>query len=141
MFLYLCGALRQQRRLRLPLGELSHPWQPAGHPEPQTGPAGWTLRQAPGRGELVLTGAGPLANPGHAGRGAGPEAVAVERKTVGDRRKEILGDFQAMKEVAQQEVITRRKEREGTKCCDVYEGINGGSLGGEALRPNQRDGK
>lgn len=53
-------------------------------------------------------GVGPLANPAHAGRGAGPEAVAVEMKA--EKRREAekerdLGDLQAVKEAASQEVI------------------------------------
>lgn len=106
--MYLCGALRRRQRRLLPLGALSHPWQPAGPPKPRTGPAGQTLRQAPGRGGAVLMGVGPLANPAHAGRGAGPEAVAVEMKA--EKRREAekerdLGDLQAVKEAASQEVI------------------------------------
>lgn len=80
VFLYLCGALQRQRLLLPPLGALSHPWQPAVPRELRRGPAGRTLRQVPGRGGADLMGVGPLANPGHAGRGAGPEAAAVERK-------------------------------------------------------------
>lgn len=87
--LYLCGALQQRRRL-LPLGELSHPWRPTEPPEPQTRPAGWILRQAPGQGGAVLMGVGPLANPGHAGRGAVPEAAAIQRE--GRRGKTEKGD-------------------------------------------------
>lgn len=87
MFLYLCGALQQRRPRLLPLGVLSHPWQPAGPPELRTGPAGRTLLRAPGQGGPVLTGVGPQANPGHAGRGAGPEAAAAERKNRRGNRK------------------------------------------------------
>lgn len=106
MFLYLCGAQQQQLLLPLPLDALSHPWQPAEPPELQRGPTGQTRPQAPGQGGADLMGEGPLANPGHAGRGAGPEAVAVERKNrrekkeQGDRRKRDLGDLQALQEVA-----------------------------------------
>lgn len=87
MFLYLCGALQRQQRLLLPLGELSHPWQLAEPPEPRTGPAGRTLRRAPGRGEAVLMGEGPFANPGHAERGAELEAAAAGRENRGSNRK------------------------------------------------------
>lgn len=94
MFLYLCGALRQRRQQLLLLDVPSHPWQPAGPQELQTGPRGRTLRRAPGWGGAVLMGVGPLANPGHAGRGAGPGAAAVEkrdakRKERGDKEGEI----------------------------------------------------
>lgn len=116
MFLYLCGGLQQQQRPPLPLGVLSHPWQPAGPLEPPTGPGVQTLRRAPGRDGAVLMGVGPLADPGHAGRGAGPGAAAVgrnrrdrTRKERGDRRQRDLGDLNALEEVAHQEVINRKK--------------------------------
>jgi len=80
VLLYLCGAPRRRQRRRLPPGELAHLWQPAEPPERQTAPASWTPPPAPARGGTVLTGEGPSANPEHAERGAGPGAVAVERK-------------------------------------------------------------
>lgn len=111
--LYLCGGLQQRQQLPPPLGVLSHPWQPAGHPEPPTGRADQTLRRVPGQDGAVLMGVGPLANPGHAGRGAGPGAAAAgrnrNRKEREDRRKRDLGDLKALEEVAHQEVINRKK--------------------------------
>lgn len=88
VFLYLCGGLQQQQRPPLPLGVLSHPWQPAGPLEPPTGPEVQTLRRAPGRDGAVLMGVGPLADPGHAGRGAGPGAAAVGSNRRDRKRKE-----------------------------------------------------
>ena len=88
VLLYLCGVLQRQQRLLLPLDALSHPWQPAEPPELRRGPAGQILRQVPGQGGADLMGEGPLANPGHAGRGAEPEAVAVERKNRRGKKSE-----------------------------------------------------
>lgn len=114
MFLYLCGALQQQRRQQLPLGEPSHPWQPAEPPEPRTGPTVQTLRQAPGRGGSVLMGVGPLANPGHAGRGAGPGAVAVERKDIVERkeRRKIWVTYKHWRKWLTRKWSSGRKDRE-----------------------------
>ena len=114
VFLYLCGALQQQQQRPLPLGEPSHPWQPAEPPEPQTGPAVQTLRQAPGRGGAVLMGVGPLANPGHAGRGAGPGAVAVEREDIVERkeRRKIWVTYKHWRKWLTRKWSSGRKERE-----------------------------
>lgn len=75
-------------------------------------------------------GVGRLANPGRAGRGAGPEAAAAHGKmntnpeSKRERKDERnLGDLQGVEEVVSLEVIKkkkRRKEEEGTNCCDVH---------------------
>lgn len=85
---YLCGGLQQRRRQLLLRGAPAHPWQPAGRPEPQRGPVSRTLPLVSGWGEAVLMGVGQLANPGHAGRGAGLEAAAREEGGEGAREKE-----------------------------------------------------
>lgn len=82
---------------------LARLWQPVGRLELQTRPVGQTLHQGSGQGGGVLMGVGPLANPGHAGRDAEPEAVAADRKhkIKGEREREEtekrdLGDLKAM---------------------------------------------
>lgn len=115
---------RRRRRRRLPRGELSHPWQRAGHPKRQTRPGGRTRCWGPGWGGAVLMGVGPLANPGRAGKGAELEAAAITRNTKKQkkRRQKYLGDLQAQAYftgIDREE--EKRKEKKGTNCCDVHE--------------------
>lgn len=94
-------------------------------------------------------GVGPLANPGHAGRDAGPEVVAVESKKTrqkGQRRqeKEIWVTYKYLRRCLKRKSSSggKKKRKKGNQVQrhaqeEKFRGQGSGSFLGDALQPSQ----